>query len=117
MTCALTRGIETALIDMAVIVELGRIIIVVVDIIDMGCVIINMGSINDDDVGGASTTWAVVDDVGVVDAALINEAIVNVDVVDALSLVLACALVLVLVLTLAGATVVVLTLAGAAVIV
>ena len=57
-----------ALVDVAVIIELGRVIFIVVDVgcivivvIDVGCVIVNMGSIDDDNVGGASTMWAVVD--------------------------------------------------------
>jgi hypothetical protein len=104
-------------------------VIVVIIVIDMGCVVVNMGSVDDnnvggvlshvDDVGGASTMCIVHRCVWCVDAygasttwALLTWlsstwAIVDVDVVDTLSLVLACALVLVLVLTLAGAAVVV----------
>ena len=65
MKWASTRGIDTALVDVAVIVELGRIVIVVVDV---GCVIINMEA----STTWALLTWAVVDDVGVVDAALVD---------------------------------------------
>jgi len=93
----------------------------------MGCVVVNMGSVDDDDVGGASTmcivhqcvwcvdaygaltTWALLmwlsSTWAIVDEAIVDVDVVDVDVVDTPSLVLACALVLVLTLT--GAAVVV----------
>jgi len=61
MKWALTRGIDTALVDVAVIVELGRVVVDVGRVVDVGCVIVNMGCVDDDDVGGVSSH---VDDVG-----------------------------------------------------
>ena len=75
MTWALTRGINAALVNVAIVdvavdVELGRIIIDVVDVghvvdvvdvIDVGCVVVDVGRVDDDDVGGVSSH---VDDVG-----------------------------------------------------